>query len=395
MAKSNKKLVRIVVETLAFLILIGATYYLTSYFTERTYQRKIGVLQRETDRLKDEMKAVTTTDEDIRKLKEDYNELKIAYSKKKKELSMAKDSYKKSADELALTKKDLKDLQAPFSKLKDIYAKKKGELASLKENHKKLADELALLKEDLERLKEAYNKLQADYESKINELTTLKRRDMIERNGAPDTSISFGIGIGGRITKQVRSAQKMKRVNTVSQSLDYSCGPAAVATLLSYHYGDVVTEREVIKYLLENGDLEKIKANKGFSLLDLKHFAQSKGYEVVGYRMNIEYLVKLQRPALVPISVRGYDHFVIFRGVKDDRVFLADPAFGNMTMRVSYFSNVWKGGVGLVIMKEEEKGAFPSLLEISEEDTVFTDFKSVQRMLESGLLHTVIIREEF
>ena len=46
-------------------------------------------------------------------------------------------------------------------------------------------------------------------------------------------------------------------------------------------------------------------------------------------------------PIIVPISVHGYQHFVVFRGVLNDRVLLADPAFGNRTMSRSRFENAW------------------------------------------------------
>ena len=49
----------------------------------------------------------------------------------------------------------------------------------------------------------------------------------------------------------------------------------------------------MLEKLLTTCDIEKVKAKKGFSLLDLKRFAQARGYEVVGYKMDLEFLVEL------------------------------------------------------------------------------------------------------
>jgi hypothetical protein len=46
-------------------------------------------------------------------------------------------------------------------------------------------------------------------------------------------------------------------------------------------------------------------------------------------------------PLIVPILTLGYNHFVIFRGLRGNRVLLADPAWGNRTMLVTDFVDSW------------------------------------------------------
>ena len=117
---------------------------------------------------------------------------------------------------------------------------------------------------------------------------------------------SIGLGICGRIKKEVRSLKEIKTRNIVLQSLDYSCGPASLSTLLTYNFQDKVSEKEIIDFLFLSGDLGKIKAKNGFSLLDLKSFAQHKGYRVVGYKMDLEFLSELDKPVLiVPVYGRN------------------------------------------------------------------------------------------
>jgi hypothetical protein len=58
---------------------------------------------------------------------------------------------------------------------------------------------------------------------------------------------------------------------------------------------------------------------------------------------------------MVPVNALGYNHFVIFRGVKGNRVLLADPAWGNRTMTIDKFQRMWLdygdpiGHVGFVV----------------------------------------------
>ncbi|QLH41066.1 MAG: C39 family peptidase [Defluviicoccus sp.] len=150
----------------------------------------------------------------------------------------------------------------------------------------------------------------------------------------------------------------MRHEHVVVQKWDLSCGTAALATLLNYQYGDPVSEREIAKALidrkeyLENPDW--IKVRQGFSLLDLKRYVDARGYEGIGYgKLTLEDLVE-RAPIMVPIKTNGYNHFVIFRGIWKDRVLLADPAWGNRTMLVEQFEDIWLefptvGKVGFVV----------------------------------------------
>ena len=65
-----------------------------------------------------------------------------------------------------------------------------------------------------------------------------------------------------------------------------------------------------------------------------------------------------QAPILVPLSLHGYNHFVVYRGMHGNRVLLADPAWGNRTMLVERFEKVWidapeVGKVGFVVARRD------------------------------------------
>jgi uncharacterized protein len=58
----------------------------------------------------------------------------------------------------------------------------------------------------------------------------------------------------------------------------------------------------------------------------------------------------------VPVRFNGYNHFVVFRGMRGNRVLLADPAFGNRTMLAEKFVAAWLehadlGRVGFVVAR--------------------------------------------
>lgn len=153
--------------------------------------------------------------------------------------------------------------------------------------------------------------------------------------------------------RPVRSLLEIRYQHVVPQKWDISCGAAALATVLNYQHGDKVTEREVAKAMLKGNDPARVRARLGFSLLDMKKYAESRGYRGVGYsQLQLEDLL-VMGPTVVPIRVHNYNHFVIFRGVQNDRVLLADPAFGNRSMRVADFQQAWLNNLGFLVKRPD------------------------------------------
>jgi predicted double-glycine peptidase len=111
----------------------------------------------------------------------------------------------------------------------------------------------------------------------------------------------------------------------VKQQFDFSCGAAALATLLTYYFGDPTSEQDVLKLLMAQlpKDDKLQKTRIGFSLLDLKHIAEAKGYRAAGFKLTIEQLMQLAAPVIVFVQPLGYPHFAVLRGIDRGRVFLA------------------------------------------------------------------------
>jgi len=168
--------------------------------------------------------------------------------------------------------------------------------------------------------------------------------------------------------RPVRSLLEMRRENVVIQNFDLSCGAAALATLLRYEFGEDVTEKEIAHGLMRRSEYVEnpklVQVREGFSLLDLKRYVQTRGYKGLGFGQ-LEFNDLIERaPVMVPINALGYNHFAIFRGVKGNRVLLADPAWGNRTMTIDKFQRMWLdygdpiGHVGFVV--ERADGRAPS-----------------------------------
>ena len=153
----------------------------------------------------------------------------------------------------------------------------------------------------------------------------------------------------------VRSLREIRQANVVVQQWDTSCGAAALATLLTYQHGLPVPEKAIAEAMLQRTDPLKIKVRGGFSLLDLKRYADAQGLQGVGYmNLSLENLVEMA-PAIVPVVFRGYPHFVVVRGKAGDKMLLADPAFGNRTVNVGTFERSWQGNIGFVVQRRDGK----------------------------------------
>jgi predicted double-glycine peptidase len=177
----------------------------------------------------------------------------------------------------------------------------------------------------------------------------------------------------------VTSLLETRRANVVIQEWDLSCGAAALATLLRYQYGEPVTEKGVAVALMNRPEYlehpELIHIRQGFSLLDLKRHTDSLGYfGVATGKMELKDLL-MRAPIMVPINALGYNHFVIFRGLRGNRVLLADPAWGNRTMLVSDFLDAWidfpnLGHVGFVVKQRNGVEGPPNKLAPRDMDFV-------------------------
>ena len=171
---------------------------------------------------------------------------------------------------------------------------------------------------------------------------------------AETTTVTVSPGLRARL--DLKSMKAIRDDRVVKQGFDYSCGAAALATLLTYVVKDPVTEIEILRNVLDNVSDEEREAlkKKGLSLLDLQRVATTRGHRAQGFRLAPVFLAKLQGPVMVFIKPHGYEHFAVFKGVRGDRVYLADPSLGNMRLPVYEFLSSWldESGQGIIFVVE-------------------------------------------
>ena len=166
--------------------------------------------------------------------------------------------------------------------------------------------------------------------------------------------IDTGAGVGGgAMSLHVESFQEQKYRETIAQEHDFSCGSAALATLLSYNYNMPVSETDIFKDMIQNGD-KKVISESGFSLLDIKRYLQRHGLDSNGYRAPMSKLEEVRLPAIVLLNVRGYRHFVVLEGIQRGWVLLADPANGMRSEPLGVFEREWSGIFFLITSNIEQ-----------------------------------------
>jgi uncharacterized protein len=148
-----------------------------------------------------------------------------------------------------------------------------------------------------------------------------------------------------RIYKSLTTWKDRRDRDVVKQGFDYSCGSGALATLMHLSSGDKVTESEIIEEILKDKtESEKAAVTKqGYSLLDLKRTAEARGYVAAVYKLGVEHLFQLQGPVLIYFEPKGEKHFAVLKGIRGDRVYLADPSRGNIRMSIYRFNELWPG----------------------------------------------------
>lgn len=149
----------------------------------------------------------------------------------------------------------------------------------------------------------------------------------------------------------------------VRQQYDYSCGSAAVATLLRHHYRRPVAESEVFQAMWAIGDQAYIRRS-GFSMLDMKRYLALQGMTADGYRLGLDDLARDRTPAIVLIDMGRYRHFVVIKGVRPDRVLVGDPALGIRVIPRQQFEKMWNGIV--LVVHDTPVGDEPTFDEASD-----------------------------
>jgi uncharacterized protein len=175
--------------------------------------------------------------------------------------------------------------------------------------------------------------------------------------GAMAATMEVTPGAGSRMLLNVWSLRELKIRSVILQQYDYSCGSAAVATLLTYHYDHPITEELAFRAMFDNGDQDKIQ-REGFSLLDMKRFLDAQGYLADGFEVSLDDLSNAGIPAIVLLVDNGYHHFVVIKGMRNNKVLLGDPAAGMRMVPRDQFEASWPSRIVFVIHESPARGEF-------------------------------------
>ncbi|WP_189457364.1 C39 family peptidase [Cognatilysobacter bugurensis] len=154
--------------------------------------------------------------------------------------------------------------------------------------------------------------------------------------------------VAAPIKKQVRTLRDLRFRDLTPQRYDFSCGSAALATLLEHGYGIETNETDLIKHMLVGADAKDVVKN-GFSMLDMKRYVSTIGMRAHGFKIEPDALYRLQMPVIALLDLKGYKHFVVVKGAAAGRVFIADPALGHRVMPEADFVRGWNNVVLAIV----------------------------------------------
>jgi len=167
-----------------------------------------------------------------------------------------------------------------------------------------------------------------------------------------------------------RNAKELRTEGIVMQERDFSCGAAALATVFYHQWQAQVTETQILValVLMLSADEMRERIERGLSLTDLRRLSLKFGYQAVLGRLTIEKLRDSKIPLIVGITVNQFDHFVVYRGMDDQYVYLADPARGKIRVPILEFEKQWQKSAVLVIIKPQADLTKPSPLMATDQE---------------------------
>jgi len=200
-----------------------------------------------------------------------------------------------------------------------------------------------------------------------------------------DIPTTMSVAATGVQNVSMEPFSELKYKNIVHQAYDYSCGSAALVTILKYHLGLDVSEQQSMEGMMAFGEKDKIIERRGFSLLDMKRYLASINVQSAGFRAEMADLLTLDQPGIVPIDYAGFKHFVVLRGVRGGLVFLADPAMGNITFPIEEFATLWDRNTLFIAYPPKDKPPVAKLA-LSDNELGVAD---MDRVRNRGLLRPI------
>lgn len=180
----------------------------------------------------------------------------------------------------------------------------------------------------------------------------------------------------------------------INQMDQKDCGPTCLRMIAKYYKRNISIEK--LRLLSET-------TREGSSLKNMSDTAEHVGFRTLGIKVSFD---KFKEDGVFPCIVYwNQSHFVVVYKIAKDKVFIADPAHGLVTLNVSQFLNSW---IGENANRNSDKGIAllleptPKLDELEEDDNkeigfgfvkhYFLQYKSFIIQLAFGLLASSLLQ---
>jgi uncharacterized protein len=134
-------------------------------------------------------------------------------------------------------------------------------------------------------------------------------------------------------SKAITPYRELRYQGVVGQTSYYTCGPAAIATLLIHYYGIETSEQEILE--LSKEAMKKRGQDpdqgKGIDALTLQEALKAKGISAQGMKISPQNLADYFNRGGVPIILHVTNpqlHYIVAIAMFNDWVVIADPSWG-------------------------------------------------------------------
>ncbi|MEM5777807.1 MAG: cysteine peptidase family C39 domain-containing protein [Candidatus Aenigmatarchaeota archaeon] len=156
---------------------------------------------------------------------------------------------------------------------------------------------------------------------------------------------------------EIKSYKELRVGETIIQTHEYSCGAAALATLMNM-MGGRAEEKDVL-YSIFGDNLPLIKKGnkyelRALTLADLEKAGKDKKFKVLSFQAlegnDALKLISELKPVIARINL--YDeklHFVVIKDINDGWISILDPGYGSFVVPISDFISWWESGERILL----------------------------------------------
>ena len=161
--------------------------------------------------------------------------------------------------------------------------------------------------------------------------------------------------------KGIETFYELRYASIVAQTEEYSCGAAALASLLNEYFGIQATQQEILGVVEHQMQArgEEPFLSAGLTAYDLKEASCRFGVELAGYEVTAlqlaDYFARGGLPLIAHVTRPG-SHYVVVVGMRGEYVLLCDPGWGRTAVTVkALVEGRGMSGVILVALPNQEQ----------------------------------------